>query len=82
MGAHHVAREEWCDIGVRSAIGKHAPYEAIAKGGRVGRKAFCPAETVSLEAIGQHRQILPLEPVADSLDFLRSDLDAGRIVKR
>ena len=82
MGARHVAREEWCDIVVRSAVRKHAPYETIAKGGGVCSETFCPAESVTLEAIGKHREVLPHEPVADSFDFLRSNLDAGRIVKR
>ena len=57
MGSHdtvrarHAAREERCHIGVRGAIRKHAPYEAIAERRRVRTKALCPAEPVPLEAI-------------------------------
>ena len=77
-----MAFEEWRKIGVGRAIGKHSPDEAVAQRLGIGREALSHAELVALEAIGHHGQVVPLKPLADRLDLVRSDFDAGRIVQR
>jgi hypothetical protein len=76
-----VAFEEGRDIGVGRLIGKYASYKAIAEGLTVGREALGSAETVPFESIGENRQVVSLESLADGLDFVWSDFDAGRVVE-
>jgi len=77
-----VAIEERRQIGVRRAIRKHSSDETVAERASLGRKALRHAELVAREAIGQHRQVFPVEPFADGPDFVGCDLNAGRIVQR
>ena len=77
-----VTLEERRKIGIRRAVRKHPPDEAIAERAPIGREALRHAELVTFEAIGQHRQIFPFEPFADGLDFVRCDFNACRIVHR
>ena len=81
-GHANARREEGRDIGVGRAVGEHAPDEAIAERRRIGGEALGSAEPVALEAIGEHGEVFPVEPVAHRFDVLGSDLDARGIIER
>ena len=66
MRARHADGEEGCKVGARSAVGQDASDETIAERRGVGGKALRPAEPVAGEAIGQYREVFPLEPAAFS----------------
>ena len=56
--------------------------EAIAERFCVGRKALRPAKLITFEAIGENREVLSFKPLANSRQFLATDLQTGAILKR
>src|SRR5260221_11622257 len=71
MGRHHAVRrrhmlrEERRKVGVGRAVFEYPGHEAIAERLGEGGKTLRLAESVSLEPIGQHREIVALEPRLD-----------------
>ena len=82
VGVPNSYREKRCDIGVGRAVMGARGHEAIAERRHVGGEALRAAKPVSLEAISQNRQVFPVQPVADRLDLLGRNLDAGGIIQR
>ena len=82
MRGRDKALEEGRKISVRCTIRKHPANEAIPKRLSIGLEVLSHAELVSLEAIGHHGQIVPLEPLANRLDFIRRNLDSSWVVQR
>ena len=61
--AHHLA-EERRRGGIRRAVGKSASIEAFAERTPVGREPRRRAMRVALEPVGQHREVIALQPRA------------------
>src|SRR5262249_26525637 len=78
----HVSRKEWRNIAVRRAVGQLPTNEPITECSRIGGKSLCPADSVTLEAVGQDGEVLPLEPVPDCLDLVAGDFETGRFLER
>src|SRR5215472_11162705 len=82
VGAPHVLSNERRYIGVGSAIRQLPTDEAIAERFCVGRKALRPAKFITFEAIGENREVLSFKPLANSRQFLATDLQTGAILER
>ena len=80
--AAYVLGEKRRDVCVRSAVGQLARDEAVSERRRVRRKALCPAEFVSFESIGEYRQVLPVEALANSPDLIGRDFQPCRLLER
>jgi hypothetical protein len=82
VGAPHILSNERRYVGVGSAIGQLPSDEAIAERFCVGRKALRPAKFITFEAIGENREVLSFKPLANSRQFLATDLQTGAILER
>src|SRR5215470_10120250 len=71
------SKNGWCRGSRR--FRQDASYEAVAKRPGVGGEPLRRAEAVALEAIGQHGQVVTLEPLPDGSELGRSDVQAGGV---
>ena len=78
---HHLV-EERRGVAVGRVGRQHACDEALAQRLGVGGEALRRAVAVAVEAVGHHGEVLALHAFAHGGQFLRRDVQAGRVVQR